>query len=122
VRDVPLPLRTIKKLKELRTASFRVLPDALVFHNDDGSKKGYTWFTKRFKKAMDKAGIDNKARNLSGHSFRHSLNTILRDAGYSDEKIRAAMGWSNPKTQVGYTHWDSAHLMDQADLVDNIFN
>ncbi len=122
VRDVPLPLATAQKLKELRIDSIHVLPDALVFHNEDGSRKGTTWWKKRFDNAMKAAGIDYKNRNLTGHSFRHTLNTILRDQGYSDEKIRAALGWSNPQTQAGYTHWKPEHLRGQADIVDDIFS
>jgi len=100
-RNVPLPQKVSDKLKELRRRSEHVLPDALVFHNPDGSRKGTTWWNSRFYKAMKKAKIKPKERNLTAHSFRHSLNTLLKAKGYSDEKIRAALGWTNPKTQAG---------------------
>ena len=87
-----------------------------------GERRGVTWFQKRFKKAMKEAKIDTASRRLTAHSFRHSLNTTLRDQGVPDEKIRAAMGWSNPGTQATYTHWDIRHLREQADLVDAMFS
>ena len=121
-RIIPLPARTLQKLKELRTSSFHVLPDALIFHKPDGSRKGETWFSERFHKAMFKAKIKRISRCLKPHSFRHSLNTILRDRGIPDDKIRAAMGWSNPQTQDSYTHWKPEHLRGQADIIDGIFD
>lgn len=120
-RKIPLPQKAADRLKQLRKKSEHVLPDALAFHNPDGSRKGATWWTGRFKKAMKAAQIDAKKRNLTGHSFRHSLNTLLRAKGYSDEKIRAALGWTNPSTQAGYTYWQTDHLREQADLVDGLF-
>lgn len=120
-RIVPLPARTAQKLKELRAESIHVMPDSLVFCYDDGSRFGATWFTKRFARAMATVGIDPKVRALRPHSFRHSLNTLLRDAGYSDEKIRAAMGWTNAGTQALYTHWKVEHLRDQAKIIDGIW-
>jgi integrase len=71
---------------------------------------------------MKQAKIDIKGRNLTGHSFRHSLNTLLRAKDYSDEKIRAALGWTNPKTQEDYTHWNTDHLREQAEIVDRVFS
>lgn len=120
-RVVPLPKKTAQKLKELRAASLYVLPDSLVFHGVKGERRGATWFQGRFRRAMKEAKIDTAGRRLTAHSFRHSLNTTLRDQGVPDEKIRAAMGWSNPGTQATYTHWDVRHLREQADLVDKLF-
>jgi len=120
-RRIPLPNKAAERLKQLRRQSEHVLPDALVFHNPDGSRKGATWWTGRFTKAMKISKIDAKKRNLTGHSFRHSLNTLLRAKGYSDEKIRAALGWTNPRTQAGYTHWQAEHLREQSEIIDNLF-
>lgn len=70
---------------------------------------------------MVKAKINAKVRRLTPHSFRHSLNTLLRDQGVPDEKIRAALGWTNEKTQDGYTHFSAEHLQDQVEIIDGIF-
>ncbi len=121
-RTVPLPSFTMRKLRELRAGSLHVLPDALIFHNWDGKRKSPFWWQMRFRGAMEKAKIDAKARNLTAHSFRHSLNTILRDQGVSDMKIRALLGWSNPRIQDVYTHIGPEHLQDQVELIDGIFS
>ncbi|MBA7642981.1 Tyrosine recombinase XerC [subsurface metagenome] len=120
-RTIPLPIKTIRKLKELRAGSYYVLPDSFILSSPAGGRLGATWFTRRFNKAMEQANINRAARNIKAHSFRHSLNTILRDKGYSDEKILAVVSWSNPQTQEAYTHWKPEHLAGQADIVDGIF-
>ncbi len=118
--EVPLPELTARRLKQLRAKSMHVLPDALVFHNKDGARKSTLWWGEQFKAAMVKAKIPSSARRLTAHSFRHSLNTLLRSAGIPDEKIRAAMGWSSEKVQAGYTHFGGEDLRGQADLVDQV--
>ena len=57
-------------------------------------------------------------RNLKPHSFRHSLNTLLRDFGYDAGKIRASLGWSNEAVQEGYTDWDSMNFVGQREIVE----
>ena len=122
IRATPLPAKTAKALKALRAESFHVLPDALVFCYPDGTRLGDRWWNERFHKAVKAAGIDTKARNLKPHSFRHSLATILADKGQQPEKIRAALGWTNPTTQSGYTHWGDTDLNGQAAIVDEILD
>ena len=70
---------------------------------------------------MEKAGIDYRGRNLSPHSFRHTLNTLLRSRGVSDINLRAAFGWAGEKTQEDYTHLNQEHLKEQAAIVETIF-
>ncbi len=79
-RIVPIPQITYNSLQQLKSESIRIAPDDLVFCYDDSSRFGGTWWIKRFKRAMEKAGIDKKSRNLKPHSFRHTLNTLLRNA------------------------------------------
>jgi integrase len=114
-RSVPFLLfadRLVKRLEELKEQSIRIAPDDLVFCYDDGSRFGNTWWKKRFSAAMYKAGIAPKARNLSPHSFRHTLNTLLRDRGKDSAKIREVLGWRQEKTQENYTHFDIEHFKD----------
>ena len=120
--NLPLPEITAKKLKELRSQSLHILPDAFVFHKKDGARLSTLWWQNTFTQAMVKAKIKAKERNITPHSFRHSLNTYLRDQGVADEKIRAALGWSSAKIQADYTHWKAEHLREQATVIDNLFN
>lgn len=119
-KGIPIPATTVARLRELHRTSLHVLPDALVFHNGDGSRLSTRWWQTEFRAAIKKANINTEARRLTAHSFRHSLNTILRDQGVPAEKIRATMGWTNEKTQDGYTHFGTEHLRAQADLVDGL--
>ncbi len=120
-RVAPLPERTIQVLSQLREDSIRTNPDDYVFCYDDGQRLGETWWKKHFQNAMKKAGIETRARNLKPHSFRHTLNTLLRDAGQDPAKIRATLGWRQERTQDGYTHWQAEHLRQQADIIDGVF-
>jgi site-specific recombinase XerD len=69
---------------------------------------------------MVAAGIAWRARHLTPHSFRHSLNTLLLDAGVDAAKIRAALGWTSTGVQDGYTHWGAGHLRDLAEAFDQV--
>jgi integrase len=121
-KDIPIPTTTAARLRAVRTESIHVMPDALVFCTEDGSRLSTRWWQTEFRAAVKKADIHAAGRRLTAHSFRHSLNTILRDRGVPAEKIRAAMGWTNEKTQDSYTHFGAEHLRAQADLVDGLLN
>jgi len=115
VRVTPILLfrkRTLLRLKELKLQSGRSGPDDLVFCYADGTRLGNTWWQGRFRSALKKAGIDHISRNLHPHSFRHSLNTILRDKGKDPAKVRVVLGWRQERTQDGYTHFDIEHFRD----------
>lgn len=120
-RLVPLSPRTIDKLLQLQTASIRIAPDDFVFCYDNGSHFSETWWRKRFCMALERAGIDHQARHLTPHSFRHTINTIVRDSGHDPAKIRAVLGWMDEAVQDTYTHWDLDHLKAWADIVDEIW-
>ncbi len=121
IRSVPLPEIIIEKLRELQDISLQCLPDNFVFCYSDGSRLGGTWWSKRFNRAMKIAKINKEERNLRPHSFRHTLNTILKSKGYSSEMIRASLGWSSEKVQDGYTHFQAKHLNGQAEIINNIW-
>ena len=67
----------------------------------------------------EKVGIDVRARGIKPHSFRHTVATLRRDAGEDPAKIRAALGWTNERTQDGYTHFDADML--RSDAIDQVF-
>ncbi|MEX2443447.1 MAG: site-specific integrase [Alkalispirochaeta sp.] len=117
-RVVPISTRTVESLKALKANSKTPEPEDLVFSYADGQRFGGTWWQKRFRKAMGKAQIDWATRNLKPHSFRHTLNTLLRNAGQDPAKIRAALGWSDESIQENYTHWQIEHLKGQAQIID----
>ena len=119
-RVAVIPAAAIHALELLLDESVRTGPDDYVFADDAGEVPGGTWWQKHFTAAMVAAKIDARARNLTPHSFRHSLNTLLLDSGMDPAKVRAALGWSSVGVQDGYTHWDSSHLRGLAEAFDQI--
>lgn len=93
----------------------------LVFCYTDGSRFGGTWWAKRFAAAMEVAGIDRKARNIRPHSFRHTLNSLLREKGYDPAKIPAALGLADEQIQDNYTRWNVASFDGHRKIVDGFF-
>ena len=119
-RTTFLPQKAMDALKPLRRQSDFVLPEALCFCYPDGSMRGHTWWTGAFNRAMQRAGIDKKAKNITAHSLRHSANTLLLDAGLDPGKIRAAMGWQGEEIQSQYTHYAEMSLEELSDAMDKI--
>jgi integrase len=103
--------------------------DALVFCDLEGARLGDTWWMKSFTAAMKKVelgegpkakvGIDVRARGIKPHSFRHTVATLRRDAGEDPAKIRAALGWTNERTQGGYEHFEADML--RSDAIEKIW-
>jgi integrase len=120
-RIVPLSSRIFEKFDTLRLESLHVQPDDFLFCYDDGSRVGETWWHERFKRALRRAEIEPAGRWLTPHSFRHTVNTIVRDAGQDPAKIRAVLGWMDEAIQDNYTHWEAQHLRQWAEIVDEIW-
>ena len=121
-RVFPLPAVTAAALMELWDQKPPELAgaDSLVFCYADieralwGARLGDTWWTKNFASAMRKAKIDARARGIKPHSFRHTVATLRRDAGEDPAKIRAALGWTNERTQGNYEHFAPEMLKSEA--------
>jgi len=120
-RVVPLSVRIIDKLDNLRVDSLHLQPDDFLFCYDDGSRVGETWWHEHFKAALKRAEIDPAERWLTPHSFRHTINTIVRDSGHDPAKIRAVLGWMDEEIQDNYTHWQTEDLRRWAEIVDRIW-
>ena len=103
-RVVPVSPRIIGKLDLLRVDSLNVNPDDFLFGYDNGARVGETWWRGRFHRALRQASIDAGERWLTPHSFRHTINTIVRDSGHDPAKIRAVLGWMDEAIQDNYTH------------------
>jgi integrase len=104
--------RVVEALQWLQERSIRTAPNDLVFCYDTGERMGDTWWKKRFTAALKIQKIDRIGRRLSPHSFRHTLNTLLRAANKDSAKIRAALGWKQESTQDGYTEFKVEDLED----------
>jgi integrase len=121
-RVVPLSARIIGQLDQLRVDSLHTEEDDFLFCYDDGSRVGETWWHGHFRAALKAAEIDPGDRWLTPHSFRHTINTIVRDSGYDPAKIRAVLGWMDEEIQDNYTHWQTEDLRKWAEIVDQIWD
>jgi integrase len=119
--DIPLPRITAAALAKLKEETFNPDPDTFIFGYPEVTAFGETWWRKRFLKAMKKAGINVKTQHLKPQSFRHTLNTILRERIKDPALVRAYLGWTNERTQDGYTHFQIEHLRKEAETVDGLF-
>jgi integrase len=126
-RSTLMTSKCIDALKELRKSSSWVLPDHFVFSSRDGTPHGFTWWKKRFESAMVRADLMEREggkiinpRHLEPHSFRHSLNTLLRGADVDPAKLRATFGWSSEAVQDGYTHWQAEHFEAQRRKIEEL--
>jgi integrase len=121
-RRAPLPQQTVTALEELREEAVRIGPQDLVICNDDGRRQDGVWWKRHFAYAMEALKIDARARGLRPHSFRHTLNSILRGQGMDAAKIRAMLGWSSEAVQDGYTKWQLEDLRAGAKRIEEILN
>lgn len=112
IRVTPFPDSLITALMLVRGMRGDVYADDLVFCYPDRSRLGGTWWQKNFRRGLNRVGIDYEKRHLTAHSFRHTLNSLLREQGYDAAKIRASMGWSNQQVQDGYTHWHAGSFKE----------
>ena len=120
-RDTPIPSALVDALARLQEDTVRLHPTDYVFcHEDTGAHMGETWWRDRFRAAMEKAEIDWSGRNITPHSLRHSLATLLEAEDYNPRKIRAALGWSGEGIRENYTHLGAEHLKEQAEIVDRL--
>jgi integrase len=123
-REEPLAEAAIAALRAVLDDSVHALPDDLIFGDDAGEMRSEQWWRDCFEEAMadvkigEDVGIDIRARRLSPHSFRHTINTQLLNNGIDAGKIRDMLGWTNESTQVGYTHRKGEDLRENANMVD----
>ena len=95
--------RVEKRLQELKEKSVFTAQSDYVFCDPAGNPRGFTWWKKHFKAAMDTFDPETK-RRLSPHGLRHLLATILRVNGKDPALIRASLGWYQERTQERYEH------------------
>lgn len=123
IRGTPITAQCRAALLELRCQSDFELPHHnVVCNSKTGRPRSETWWKKRFERAMESAGFDRTGRNLRPHSFRHTLNTVLRGAGADPARLRESLGWSDEQVQKKYTHWQPEHFEEQRRTMDEIFD
>ena len=72
---------------------------------------------KTWKKALEKAGIEN----FRWHDLRHTWATMLIQAGVPAKTLQVLGAWETPAMVDKYAHQDTDSLRPYAEVVDGIF-
>jgi len=112
-RIVPYPAVLATAFDGVRGVTANPLPEAYVFDSAcrPGQPMGETFFRNAVEKELAGIGIspdEQRKRNLTFHSLRHSFITLGRSDGISDLEIQAMAGHSDRKMMEHYTHAEKA--------------
>ncbi len=91
--------------------------DSYVFCKSNGEKFTGDHFSRRFKSACKKAGID---KSIHFHSLRHSFASNLAQQGVSLYKIKELLGHASITTTEIYSHLNIDSLRDAISKLDDI--
>jgi integrase len=95
-------------------------PSSLIFYGDNlDSPIGRNWIEKRLYEALARIGItdvERRERNLTFHSHRHTLNTILRSQGVPDCKVQKITGHRSTAMSTHYTHFRASDYAEVTQL------
>jgi integrase len=120
-RTVPYPAIVETAFKAVYKMAKQPASDTYVFENFDrpGKPMGETFFRNAIKRELEAIGItarkeatknnlavpnEQKRRNLTFHSLRHTFITLGRLDGISDLEIQAVAGHSTRRMMEHYTH------------------
>ena len=107
-RDVPLNQTALSVLKELEPGP----PQALVFATSTG--RPYTNLRRDFKKALERAGI----QDFRFHDLRHTFASRLAMAGISPLVLKELLGHSSIAMTSRYSHLASSHARHAVNVLD----
>ena len=114
-RLIPLPDGLARQLLDY-VNRHGVNADGLVFHYDDGRPLTSNVERARWRKALDRTGLDH---GYVPHSARHTTATILNRLGLDDVTRTAIMGHSRVSTtNEFYTHVELDRLIAATDGVE----
>ena len=121
-RCVPIPEPVFKAIQKVTNETD---PDDLIFYSHIGRDRplSKSVIEKQFYRALEKVGIspeERKERNITVHSWRHKLNTILRAKGVPDSKIRLLTGHKNAAMTDWYTRYTAEDFTDVLDVQETI--
>lgn len=121
-RTVPYPAIVERSFEEVRKTILLPSPESFVLESLESPDKpmGETFFRNAVRRELDRIGIsstgiktedntsavqsEQKKRNLTFHSLRHSFITLGRLDGISDLEMQAIAGHSSIEMMNHYTH------------------
>lgn len=106
VRDLPITSKVSQTLMEvIRSTGATHL---VFFGATKETPLTKSCIEKNLYRTLERIGIDEltrKQRNLTFHSHRHTLNTLMRSAGIADSKVRMMTGHREASMTERYTHF-----------------
>jgi integrase len=93
-----------------------------VFSFKNGKTPGPSWIKGRFKKWLDRAGIEVGGRKIVPHSSRHSLASLLEARGTSLRYIQDLLGHSDLQTTKTYLHSTDQTIRDIGRKIESKIN
>jgi integrase len=115
-RSVPMAERVADALRSLRSQSVYSRDRDLVFcHPETGKPLDRSKLVRRFKQAIDRAGV----HRITFHELRHTFGTRMAAAGTPMRTLQHWMGHADSKTTQIYAHYQPSD--QEADAVDLAF-
>jgi integrase len=117
VRCVPIARPVFNAIDEVIHST---QPATLIFYGESlNTPIGRNWIEKRLYEALACIGIDERSRrerNLTFHSHRHTLNTMLRSRGVPDSKVQRITGHKSTAMSNHYTHFRASDFSEVTQL------
>ena len=119
-RNIPISPVIRQELNEL----LEINGNGHVF-SDDGGETPITTdqINRGFNRALENIGIsyaEKMKRNLSFHSWRHFLNTLLLMSNVTDSKVQSITGHKTNGMTKHYTHFDTRKFTEVIDIQNNL--
>lgn len=115
-RSVPMAERVAVALRELHDRSLYSHDRDLVFcHPETGKPLDRSKLVRRFKRALDRAGV----HQITFHELRHTFGTRMAAAGTPMRTLQHWLGHADSKTTQIYAHYQPSD--QEADAVDRAF-
>jgi len=119
-RNIPITPMIRQEIDELLKANGA----GYVFSDDGGiTPVSTSRINRQFDKALENIGISHEEklkRNLSFHSWRHFLNTLLLTSNVVISKVQKVTGHKSLKMTEHYTHFDTKQFTEVRDVQMNL--
>jgi len=119
-RNIPITPLIRQEIDELLKANSA----GYVFSDNGGiTPVSTSRINRQFDKALENIGISHEEklkRNLSFHSWRHFLNTLLLTSNVVISKVQKVTGHKSLKMTEHYTHFDTKQFTEVRDVQMNL--